>query len=118
MLSWFCSPNDLPCICHGESLCHIRELIATPFPVARNCLMSDDTDVSFICRERQNREASQRSGDRDLTRAPDGAVPPPYSFLESELSDTGGETTETSMSEPEPTDLEDEPISPPPPYAP
>jgi len=51
-----------------------------------------------------------------LTQAPHGTVPPPYSVLESELSDTGGET-ETSMSEPEPTDV-DEPISPPPPYVP
>lgn len=76
--------------------------------------------LSFLsCRERQNRETPRvsESGDRDLTRAPQGAVPPPYGFLESELSDTGGETTETSLSEAEP-DEPDEPISPPPPYTP
>ena len=68
------------------------------------------------CRQRQTREAARRTdiGDRDLTRAPRGTVPPPYSVLESDLSDVG-ETTETSMSEPEPTD---EPISPPPAYTP
>lgn len=52
---------------------------------------------------------------RDLTQH-QGMVPPPYSALESDL-DTGGETTETSMSELETSD-QDEPISPPPPYAP
>ena len=72
----------------------------------------------FACRERQNREESRRveNAQRDLTRAPEGVIPPPYSAVDSELS--GGETTETSLSEPEPTDTEDEPISPPPPYAP
>ena len=53
---------------------------------------------------------------RDLRRPSQNGIPPPYSALEEDL-DTGGETTETSMSEPEYSEA-DEPTSPPPPYIP
>lgn len=70
--------------------------------------------TSYFDREREAARRSENSA-RDLRHH--GRVPPPYSILDNELTDTGGETTETSMSELEHSD-QDEPISPPPAYTP